>query len=164
LWLLNGSMKRLLPPVLVAGLFVGSLAVGLTVPLLGPLATGFRLLGVIPLVVGTTLNLTAAGLFGRAGTNIKTFDEPGTLVAVGPFRFSRNPMYLGFLLVLTGLALLVGSLSAWIGPVVFWLAAQFWYIPFEERTMQAKFGRNYVRYCRHVHRWLGRPGGRSALL
>ena len=148
-------MQRLLPPFLVAALLVGAIVVGLSMPVLGPMAMPLRLSGLVPLAAGGWLNLRGAGLFERIGTNIKTFDEPGTLVVTGPFRFSRNPMYLGFLLVLTGVAILIGSLTAWLGPTAFLAAAQLWYIPFEEGEMRAKFGGDYERYAARVGRWIG---------
>ena len=66
-------------------------------------------------------------------------------------------MYLGFTLALGGVALLVGSLSAVIGPVFFWLLADRWYVPFEERRMTARFGPAYQQYRIMVPRWVGRP-------
>lgn len=148
-------MFRPLPPVLVAGLLILAIAAGLFAPVFGPAATPLRLVGLVPLAAGLGLNLRGAGLFDRIGTNIKTFDAPGTLVDTGPFRFSRNPMYLGFVLILAGVATLVGSLTAWVGPLAFFAAAQLWYIPFEERKMQEKFGADYERYTAEVWRWIG---------
>ena len=148
-------MQRLLPPTLVLVLIVVSVIVGVAVPIIGPLSGAWRLAGLVPLVVGLWLNLGGAGLFSRLDTNIRTFDEPGRLVTAGPFRFSRNPMYLGFMAVLAGVALLVGSLSAWMGPVAFFGAANFWYIPFEEARMRSNFGDDYDHYRSRVRRWVG---------
>lgn len=159
--MLTWLMQRPLPPTLVAGLLVIAVGVGLVEPVLGPMAGTLRLLGFLPLAAGLTLTLHSASLFDRIGTNIKTFDEPGTLVDTGPFGFSRNPMYLGFLLLLVGVATLVGSLTAWIGPLAFSAAAQLWYIPFEEREMRAKFGPDYDRYVDRVRRWIGPPERKS---
>jgi protein-S-isoprenylcysteine O-methyltransferase Ste14 len=63
-------------------------------------------------------------------------------------------MYLGFLVALIGVAAAVGSLAAVVAPVGFWAAAQFWYIPFEERRMAARFGADYDRYRARVGRWV----------
>ncbi|MCE3289332.1 MAG: hypothetical protein K0R83_1344, partial [Caulobacter sp.] len=84
----------------------------------------------------------------------RTFDDPDVLVTGGPFRFTRNPMYLGFLLLLAGVALGLGAASPWIVPVVFWLLADRWYIPFEERAMRRTFGEAYEAYARRVRRWV----------
>ena len=148
-------MQRLLPPLLFLPLLVFSVVLGLLVPIAGPLTWALRVLGVPVAAAGLTLNVGGAGLFQRTGTNIKTFNDPGVLVTDGPFRFTRNPMYLGFTLMLCGVALLVGTLSAWIGAAVFFAAANAWYIPFEEDRMRSTFGASYDDYRRRVPRWLG---------
>ena len=102
-------MQRLLPPLLFLPLLVISVVLGLLVPVAGPLTCALRILGVPVAAAGLTLNVGGAGLFQRTGTNIKTFNDPGVLVTEGPFRFTRNPMYLGFTLMLSGAALLVGE-------------------------------------------------------
>ncbi len=148
-------MQRLLPPLLFLPLLVISVVVGLVAPALGPLPWVVRLSGVPIAAAGLALTVGGAGLFDRVDTNIKTFDDPDRLVTQGPFRFSRNPMYLGFTLALAGTALVVGTLTAWLGAVVFFGAANAWYIPFEERRMAATFGSAYAEYRRRVPRWLG---------
>lgn len=145
---------KLLPPPLVLMLLTAMAglrwfwpgAILLTPPLIW--------LGLLPLAVGVLLLLQGAGLFRRLGTNIKTFNEPGTLVTGGPFRLTRNPMYLGFLLVLSGAAVLLGALTPFVGPLVFALASQLVYIPFEEAALRAKFGEAYEAYARRVRRWI----------
>lgn len=52
----------------------------------------------------------------QAGTTVKPFQESTALITDGVFRLSRNPMYLGFVLVLTGIATLLGSLTPWLSP------------------------------------------------
>jgi protein-S-isoprenylcysteine O-methyltransferase Ste14 len=153
--LLDGDVQRLLPPFLVLSLIVVSLAFGLAVPVVGPMSGWWRLTGVVPLIIGLLLNLGGAGLFARVETNIKTFNDPDKLVVEGLFRFTRNPMYLGFTFILIAVAVFVGSLTAWVGPVAFFLAASLWYIPFEEHRMAARFGPAYDRYRQRVPRWVG---------
>ena len=150
------DMQRLLPPQVFVLCGLASTAIGLLVPVAGPLGLVVRLVGIPFLVAGIALAKRSAALFEQSDTNIKTFDEPDVLVRTGPFRFSRNPMYLGFTLALGGVALLVGSLSAVIGPVFFWLLADRWYVPFEERRMMARFGPAYQQYRSIVPRWVGR--------
>ncbi len=150
-------MQRLLPPHLFAACALVTGATGWLAPILGPVAQPLRLIGLPLLIFGVAIAVRSASLFDRLDTNITTFDDPGVLVTAGAFRFSRNPMYLGFSLALAGLAGLVGSLSALIGPAAFWLAANHWYIPFEERRMAATFGDAYSEYCAAVRRWIGLP-------
>ena len=136
---------------------LGASAIGVAVPLWGPVAPVTRIAGVVVLAAGIAVAKRGSDLFARSRTNIKTFDDPDVLVTGGPFRFSRNPMYLGFTIALVGVSMVVGSMSAVSGPVIFWLLADRWYIPFEERRLAATFGGAYQQYRSAVPRWIGRP-------
>ena len=87
-------------------------------------------------------------------TEINTFKPPKRLVTDGLFRYSRNPIYLGFTLALLGWAIVLGNLAALDGVLLFFLAAHFWYIPFEEKAMKKEFGTVYEQYKKQVRRWL----------
>ncbi|WP_231100832.1 methyltransferase family protein [Pseudoalteromonas luteoviolacea] len=101
------------------------------------------------------LSVQAKRLFTRVGTNVMTFDEPNKLVVEGVFRYTRNPMYLGFVISLLGLFLLLGANELSLGVVVlFVLVSDRWYIRFEERMMFEKFREQYQAYCRNVRRWM----------
>ncbi len=149
-------MYRPLPPTLVLLLLLVAVPLGLAAPVLGPLGLPWRVAGLVPVLAGARLTYAAHSTFTDLGTEIGTFDQPGQLVVSGPFTYTRNPMYLGLVVALAGVALVVGSLTAWLGPLVFVVAADRWYIPFEERMMQMKFGRQYEAYRAAVPRWLGR--------
>lgn len=111
----------------------------------------------IPLtMLGLGMSSWGSKYFAEIGTNIKTFDQPDVLVSDGLFRWSRNPMYLGFALALTGLAIGLGSLAGAFAPAIFVLAADRWYIPFEEKQMRQTFHDQYEDYSRLVMRWFGR--------
>ncbi|HTV68150.1 MAG TPA: isoprenylcysteine carboxylmethyltransferase family protein [Rhizobiaceae bacterium] len=146
-------MQRLLPPVLALLLLV---LMGLFFTLLpGPVIfpEPWNWIGLVPIVGGAALTITGARLFGERRTNIRTFNDPTILVTDGPFRFSRNPMYLGFALFLTGVGILLGALVPLIVGLSFWLIADRWYIPFEEAAMQRTFGEQYDEYRQKVRRW-----------
>ena len=125
-----------------------------------PLARVFpdlRSLGIGLLVLGVLLIASVGLLLLRHRTEIHTFGQPRRLVTSGPFRFSRNPIYLGFVVSLLGTWVYLGSLSPLLGVVVFFLAANYWYIPFEEARLREGFGEAYREYQQRVGRWLG-PG------
>jgi protein-S-isoprenylcysteine O-methyltransferase Ste14 len=145
---------RLLPPRLVLILLVTMAALHVLLP--GPtlLAFPYTLIGGVIAALGLAVTLSGARLFARVGTNIKTFNEPGTLVTDGLFRWSRNPMYLGFVLLLAGTAVLLGTATPFIAPALFALVADRWYIAFEERAMQQRFGADYAAYVSRTRRWL----------
>ncbi|TYC58218.1 isoprenylcysteine carboxylmethyltransferase family protein [Marinobacter sp. BW6] len=113
------------------------------------LSSSIALLGVLVAILGVLA-------FRTAGTTVdpRVPDQSESLVVSGVYRHSRNPMYLGFLLVLVGWALFLGSVLS-----MLFLAAfvsymnRFQIIP-EERFMGEKFGESYLRYSREVRRWL----------
>jgi len=92
--------------------------------------------------------------FKRADTNVVPFSPSTALVIDGPFRFTRNPMYLGMMLVLFGGFLLAGSLgSLLVLPVFFWWIRKRFVLR-EEDHMAAHFGEAYQAYQERVRRWL----------
>ncbi len=146
-------MQRLLPPTLVFLLLVMAGVLAWFAP--GPhIPTPGRFAGVVVAGAGTVVCVTASRMFASVGTNIKTFDDPEILVETGPFRFSRNPMYLGFTMLLFGAALALGALTPFIAPTLFVAAASWWYIPFEEARAAERFGTDYDSYRSNVRRWL----------
>jgi protein-S-isoprenylcysteine O-methyltransferase Ste14 len=145
---------RLLPPHLVLILLVAMVALHLALPGPAVLAFPYNLTGVVVAALGLAVTLSGARLFARVGTNIRTFNEPGKLVTDGPFCWSRNPMYLGFLLLLLGTATMLGTATPFLAPALFALVADRWYIAFEERAMREKFGADYAAYMGRTRRWL----------
>lgn len=147
-------MRWLLPPVLWAALLAAMGAAAALCPgrAIGPdwlPWSGAALIG-----IGLGFLVTGRLAFRRVETTINTFDPPKTLVASGVFAITRNPMYLGFLLTLIGAALVLREGLALLGPLLFWAAAQFWYIPHEERMAEAGFGSEYSAYRARVRRWI----------
>jgi protein-S-isoprenylcysteine O-methyltransferase Ste14 len=145
---------KLLPPALAGLLIIAMGLSGLFLP--GPLIVPqpYNWLGLLGLAGGFAVSFIAARQFERVGTNIKTFNDPTLFVTDGLFRWTRNPMYLGITLLLTGIAVLIGALSPFAGPILFALTADRWYIPFEEQAMQSKFGERYTAYRRVTRRWI----------
>lgn len=111
-------------------------------------------LGLVPIIVGIGLAVWAARLFSRAGTGVRPFTPSTALVAAGPYRFTRNPMYLGMMMVLAGGWLLIGSIGAiLVIPVFFWWIHTRFVLP-EEGHMERHFGEDYLMFKRLVRRWL----------
>ena len=85
------------------------------------------------------------------------FQTPVWLIALvvsGPFRFTRNPIYLGLCVVGVGAALLAGTWLMWLVPVTIFLLDNFAIIPFEENSMERAYGDDYRAYKARVRRWL----------
>jgi protein-S-isoprenylcysteine O-methyltransferase Ste14 len=109
--------------------------------------------GALLFVAGAALMLAAAGLFRRLGTNIPP-SQPTTLIATtGPYRWTRNPMYLGMALVYAGLAIgFDAPIALALLPLVL-ITIQTQVIVREEGYLEAKFGDEYRRYKARVRRW-----------
>lgn len=108
----------------------------------------------ILIVLGFLSAAWALFTFSRQKTTIYPTGRPTHLVSEGLFRVTRNPMYLGLALILTGFAFMMGSPQAFVAPILFVAAMNFIYIPFEERRLLGIFGGAYEAYCHRVRRWL----------
>lgn len=107
----------------------------------------------VPLVLGgICITAVVARAFTRVGTPVVPFEKSTVVVTNGLFRFSRNPMYLGMVTVLVGVALLLGSAAAF-GPIpIFvWLIYNQFIRP-EEQFLEELFGEEYLAYKRKVRR------------
>lgn len=80
------------------------------------------------------------------------------LITTGPFAWSRNPIYVAGLILWLGWTVFYGSLAVLIGIMVGLLLARFVIVPYEERSLEARFGEGYLQYKRTVRRWVGRAG------
>lgn len=150
------NLQKILPPTLF---YAFSLLIGLDFWLPGsPRLIGypFNILAGLPLtVIGLGLSVYYSRYFHKHGVNIMTFGEPTELVTSGMFRYSRHPIYLGLVTALSGISVLASASLLSLGLLfVFFLVINFWYIPYEETMMHAKFGQAYRDYCRAVRRWL----------
>jgi len=81
------------------------------------------------------------------------FDPPQRLVIRGPYRFVRNPMYIGAGLALAGAALFYRSLPILGYTVFFFLVVHLFVVGYEEPTLRRTFGQEYAAYCERVGRW-----------
>ncbi|MEW5869341.1 MAG: isoprenylcysteine carboxylmethyltransferase family protein [Chloroflexota bacterium] len=111
-------------------------------------------IGILGILAGISLLSWATLHMVQSRTTLNPLTDPRVLVTEGPFRLSRNPMYLGTLLAYTGLAVFVGSLQAWCFPLIFFAAANWLFIPYEETILKQVFAENYEAYRRAVRRWV----------
>lgn len=144
----------LLPPVVMLMTAGMMFLLHVEVPIVQLVPRPANLAGIALVVAGVAIANWHARLFRRIGTNINTFGEPGKLTTEGLFRRTRNPMYLGMIVCLAGVACMLGSMSPIAGPLGFFILAHYWYIPLEEKAMALKFGNEYFEYQRSVPRWL----------
>jgi protein-S-isoprenylcysteine O-methyltransferase Ste14 len=141
------------PLIYVAGYLLGvvlEFAIS-TADLPSPLAIA---IGIVGIVVWVALDPAAMRKFRQAGTEVPPTRPTTALVRAGPYRFSRNPMYLGMLILYAALALAFGVLWAMaLLPVVF-LVLDRLVVPREEAYLERKFGDDYLTYRAQVRRWL----------
>jgi protein-S-isoprenylcysteine O-methyltransferase Ste14 len=142
------------PPILAFGLLLLCSALTAALPLSPISIPGGRGVGVLLVILGFAAGYSGFSAFQKAHTPVGPGDEPTKLVINGPYRITRNPMYLGLGLVLAGVFFLVKSPYFLVAPIAFFLLINFYQIPFEENLLTERFGRSYTEYCRRVRRWL----------
>ncbi|MGA2073461.1 MAG: methyltransferase [Terriglobia bacterium] len=141
-------------------LFFGWIALSVRVldPHIGiSLPAGVKTPGIIMAALGAILVLVCAGVFiirGRGTPAI--FDAPRAFVAVGPYRYVRNPMYIGGLILLLGLALYLDSLAILLLALLLSCFVHLFVLFYEEPTLVRQFGKSYEEYLRSVRRWIPR--------
>ena len=114
----------------------------------------FNLTGLIALGFGIWINLKADRQMSTHQTTVKPFQDSSFLITDGAFAISRNPMYLGFLAILTGVLLLLGSISSIIIIIIFPILINHFYICIEEKMLADKFTSQWQIYKNKTHRWL----------
>jgi protein-S-isoprenylcysteine O-methyltransferase Ste14 len=147
-------VPRIVPPVYFMAALVLIPILDRFAPIVELLRPPAPLVGLFPLALGLMLGFPSAARFRRAGTPLRPGSKPTVLVQDGPYRFTRNPMYLGMTLIVLGVALLPGSLSPLLVPPLFLALIQQLFVKREERWMEEAFGAAYLDYKRRVRRWL----------
>src|SRR5882724_10040454 len=147
--------------VVYAALFIGFVLVYLPGRFLSwsgivvPASTGApQVAGMIMVAIGTAIALWCVLTFVFIGKGTPApFDPPRKLVIRGPYRFVRNPMYIGAGMTLAGAALYYESLSVFIYTCLFFLITHLFVVLYEEPTLRRIFGDEYEAYCRRTTRW-----------
>ena len=138
--------------------YLGSIALGLGLHLVWPArlapASVTVPVGVVVTLVAVGLFASATRAFRAAGTPIPGNRPTTTIVRTGPYRLSRNPIYLAFSLLQLGLSLWVDSLAVLITLVPAVALMSLVVIPREERYLEARFPAEYLPYKGSVRRWL----------
>lgn len=146
--------KPLYPPVYWLAAALAMSGLHFFMPVRQVIQGGFRYLGVLLLAAGLAVILWAARIFDRAGTTIKPFEQSSALVLRGPYRLSRNPIYLGMVSGLLGIAVLAGSLTPFLVVPCFAYFIDRRFVRVEESQLREIFGSEYDAYTAKVRRWL----------
>jgi protein-S-isoprenylcysteine O-methyltransferase Ste14 len=151
---MEDKMKKLLPPQLFYISIALMMLLHFLVPLKILLNFPVTLIGIALLIAGAMMAIKEKKRFAKVQTNIKTFDKPDKLLTDGLYKYSRNPMYLGFVIALLGVWLLLGSLSPLLIVLIFIFITNSVYISFEEKMMGDTFGELYFTYKNKTRRWI----------
>ena len=151
---LDHADVRIPPPLIYVAGFVLGLALERFLPVLVLPKIPSRVAAVLCIAVGVTIAVWSVGLFHRERTSFVPIKPTTTLVIYGPYRFTRNPMYLGLVCVYLGIALWFGIFWALILLPAVMALIQRYVIIREEQYLERKFGGAYLKYKADVRRWI----------
>ncbi len=153
----NGPDILVFPPLVSVAVPLAAVALEWLLPL-GLLAAAGRPAILVPglavLCLALWMAVSGARAFKRSGTNIDPRDAALVLVTGGPYRFTRNPMYLGMVLLQLGLALTFSLDWALIGAAVVWAILHFGVVLREEAYLTRTFGTPYEDFLSKRRRWI----------
>jgi protein-S-isoprenylcysteine O-methyltransferase Ste14 len=146
--------KVLPPPVFMLISLMGVVVFGFIYPLFKIITYPFNLSGIIFVILGAIIMGLAGKLFLKYKTTLNPNKKSKKLVVEGPYKFTRNPMYLGAFSVFFGIGLISGSLLSVLFSFLAPILINYIIIPFEERVMEKEFGKQYLKYKQQVNRWI----------
>jgi len=142
------------PPVILLVFILAEIGLHKWLPIARIIPEPWHWVGAGLIALGIAIVVGPVSAFSRAETTIKPFQDSSALVSAGMYRFTRNPMYLGMLCVLIGVAVLTGSLSPFVGPVLFVPVLNARVIRHEEVMLEEAFGNEYRDFKSSVRRWI----------
>jgi protein-S-isoprenylcysteine O-methyltransferase Ste14 len=152
----DSANVRFPPPFLYAAAVLGGYVLDLRRPL--PIVRGgsgaLEIVALVVCVLGLALVASAIQRFRHYGTSLVPIEPTTAMAKDGPYRFTRNPMYLGLLILSCGLALAMNSVWTVLLLVPAVVAMNVLVIAREERYLERKFGAEYVEYKHRVRRWV----------
>ena len=145
---------KIYPPLFALLLILTMVALHYTLPQPQLISPPINALGFILIAGGMSMNLWSAAWFRKKRTTIDPHGNAIYLAQEGLYRVSRNPMYLGLLIVLLGVSIYLGSLLSFLAPPLFAWIVTLRFIHREEQALLDCFGEEYVQYKARVRRWI----------
>lgn len=142
------------PPVLLGIAIALSYVISVQFPILQFTDVSISFAGIIFITAGISLFLWAIKLLRKHRTTLRPHGKPSKLITYGPYRLSRNPIYLGFLMISIGTVLLFANVLAFAGPIIFFVFISTFVIPMEESMLTKVFGKSYKSYNKKIRRWI----------
>jgi protein-S-isoprenylcysteine O-methyltransferase Ste14 len=142
------------PPLVFLGYLIGALILNWIVPFPAPWTFILRLVARLAIIGGILFIGSAFLQMRKSNTSVDPRETVNSLVTGGPYRFTRNPIYLGLFLIYLGFTLLAGTLWGLIAsPFLIWTITQA-VIHAEEIYLEEKFGEQYKQYRSRVRQWI----------
>jgi protein-S-isoprenylcysteine O-methyltransferase Ste14 len=145
---------RTYPLVVLLLALAASYALNRFVPVREVVPEMIRYLGAVPVLTALWIAAKSTLRFRQHETTVMPYEQSSALVTDGFYEYSRNPMYLAMLLLLVGVAWLLGSVTAFFPVPFMYLVLRYRVIPMEEKMLEETFGQEYLDYKRNVRRWL----------
>ena len=145
---------RIKPPHIAITLLFLSWLASYLLPQLNLIKSPSNKIGIVFFASGLSLTFYSFYLFKKNKTPILPGKKPTFVVVKGPYKFTRNPMYLGVSAALLGASVYFGNLLSFLSPIIFFLIMNYYFVPFEERLLENLFGKKYLDYNKKVRRWL----------
>jgi protein-S-isoprenylcysteine O-methyltransferase Ste14 len=142
------------PPRIAFSLIAIAFALQYAMPIEWPALPSSPVVAALLSSAGFAIMIRAWWLFRQFGTAICPTEETTQLITDDVYRFTRNPMYLGILMMLVGIAILVGSVFFYLVPVVFFLIINHVFCPYEEAKLRAGYRAVFSDYASGVRRWI----------
>ena len=152
----KGDVKKKapLPPTYFLLCLLLAIVLHFVLPLVKIIYPPYNYTGVLFIGMGIWIIIWTDRLFKVKNTTVKPFEKATCFIQEGPFRFTRHPMYLGMIIILVGVAILLGSISPFICPIGFFIAMSIVFIPQEEKALEETVGQDFIYYKRRVRCWI----------
>jgi protein-S-isoprenylcysteine O-methyltransferase Ste14 len=147
------SLRNIIPLGSLCGGIILALALHSVSPIVKIIEAPVTYLGIPIILLGIALMGSGIRTIQGHKTDILPGGSPTVLVVSGPYRYTRNPIYLGMITILTGVCILLGTLSPFIVVPIFFTIVRIAVIPYEERKLTTTFGEAYREYQKRVRRW-----------
>ena len=145
--------SKIMPPSYFLISLALTIGINFILPIKKIIPFPYTYVGALFILFGIIINIWTDNLFKKSKTTVKPYETPISFEVSGPFSISRHPMYLGMCAILTGVAIILGSISTFVFPIIFIILMEIMFIPFEERNLEQEFGEKYLDYKKKVRRW-----------
>jgi protein-S-isoprenylcysteine O-methyltransferase Ste14 len=151
---MSKKIHNSIPDATLIGSILSAYFLDRVLPLTDIIPSPFNLTGWVVAAAGLGLAIHTLSSLKSEHTSSDPVGVPTTLITTGFYSYSRNPIYLGYIITASGAAIIFGSITSFIAPVMCFLVMHVVIIPIEEENLQKKFGENYKHYQSSVHRWI----------